>query len=207
MARTGRRPGNQDTREAILKAARKTFAERGYDGASIRAIATSAGVDPALVHHYFGTKDDLFLATVEAPIDPGALVTKIVAGDRDGLPERLIRNFLAVWDHPVTGPAVLALVRSGVQHEWSARMLREFVAAKILRRVVAHLDIADAAEAQLRGSLLASQMIGLAMIRYVVKLEPLASADPDTVVAAVAPNVRRYLMEPLQVPAPAGTAR
>jgi AcrR family transcriptional regulator len=207
MARTGRRPGNQDTREAILKAARKTFAERGYDGASIRAIATSAGVDPALVHHYFGTKDDLFLATVQAPIDPSDMVTRILTGGRDDLPERLVRTFLSVWDHPVTGPAVLALVRSAVQHEWSARMLREFVTAKILRRVVAQLDVADPAEAQLRGSLLASQMIGLAMIRYVVKLEPLASASPDTVVAALAPNIRRYLMEPLQIPTPAATSR
>jgi AcrR family transcriptional regulator len=164
-------------------------------------------VDPALVHHYFGTKDDLFLATVQAPIDPSDMVSRILAGDRDALPERLIRTFLAVWDHPVTGPALLALVRSGVQHEWSARMLREFVAAKILRRVVAHLEVADPAEAQLRGSLLASQMIGLAMIRYVIKLEPLASASSDTVVSAIAPNVRRYLTEPLQLSAPTATSR
>src|SRR6266566_170590 len=102
MARTGRRPGNQDTREAILAAAREAFAERGYDRVSIRAIATSAGVDPALVHHYFGTKDQLFLATVDAPIDPGEILPKILAGERDELPERLVRTFLSVWDHPVT---------------------------------------------------------------------------------------------------------
>ena len=133
MARTGRRPGNQDTREAILAAAREAFAERGFDRTSIRAIATSAGVDPALVHHYFGTKDELFLATVQAPMDPAVLLPRVLDGDVKELPERLLRTFLSVWDHPVTGPAALALVRSGLQHDWSARMLREFLTSQILR--------------------------------------------------------------------------
>ena len=199
MARTGRRPGNQDTREAILAAAREAFAERGFDGASIRTIATGAGVDPALVHHYFGTKDELFLATVQAPMDPAVLLPQVLDGDVKELPERLLRTFLSVWDHPVTGPAALALVRSGLQHDWSARMLREFLTTRILRRVVGTLPI-DPAEAPLRGALAASQMIGLVMIRYVLKLEPLASADPETVVTMVAPNIRRYLLEPLALP-------
>src|SRR2546421_8560061 len=199
MARTGRRPGNQDTREAIVEAARKAFAERGYDRASIRAIATSAGVDPALVHHYFGTKDELFLATVNAPIDPATILPAVLAGDRDDLPERLVRTFVSVWDHPVTGPAAVALVRSGLQHDWSARMLREFLTARVIRRVIGHLRI-DPKEAPLRGSLVATQMIGLGIIRYVLKVEPLASAPPETVVAAIAPNIHRYLLEPLPVP-------
>ena len=198
MARTGRRPGNQDTREAILGAAREAFAERGYDRASIRAIATRAGVDPALIHHYFGTKDQLFLATVNAPIDPGEILPRVLSGDPDELPERLIRTFLAVWDHPVTGPAAVALVRSGLQHDWSARMLREFLTSRVIRRVIAHLEL-DPAEAPLRGSLVATQMIGLVMIRYVLKVEPLATASPETVAAAVAPNLHRYLFEPLTV--------
>ena len=198
MARTGRRPGNQDTREAILAAARAAFADRGFDRASIRAIATSAGVDPALVHHYFGTKEELFLATVNAPIDPGEIIPKIIEGDRDTAPERLVRTFLGVWDHPVAGPAAVALIRSGLQHDWSARMLREFLTTRIIRRVVTHLDL-DPVEAPLRGSLVATQMAGLAIIRYVLKVEPLASADPETVVALVAPNIHRYLLEPLPV--------
>jgi AcrR family transcriptional regulator len=201
MARTGRRPGNQDTREAILAAARKAFAERGFDQTSIRAIATSAGVDPALVHHYFGTKDELFLAVVQAPMDPATLLPQVVDGPLDELPERLVRTFVSVWDHPVTGTAALAIVRSGLQHDWSARILREFLTTRILRRVIGSVPI-DPAEAPLRGALVATQMIGLAMVRYVVKLEPLASADPETVVATVAPNVRRYLLEPLPVPSP-----
>src|SRR5262249_38857665 len=156
--RTGRRPGNQDTREAILAAARDAFAERGFDGASIRTIATSAGVDPALVHHYFGTKDELFLATVGAPLDPVQLIGNAVdPGSLDDLPERLVRTFLSVWDNPVTGSAALAIVRSALQHDWSARMLREFVAARILRRVTASVPI-DPAEAPLRGAAMATQM-------------------------------------------------
>ena len=100
MARTGRRPGNQDTREAILAAAKRAFAERGYDKASIRQIATEAEVDPALVHHYFGSKEKLFLATMEAPIDPGEIIPKILADGVDGVGERLVRMVLTIWDSP-----------------------------------------------------------------------------------------------------------
>jgi AcrR family transcriptional regulator len=196
LARTGRRPGNQDTRQAILHSAREAFADRGYDQASIRQIATGAGVDPALVHHYFGTKEQLFLATVEAPIDPASLLPEVLDGDPEQVPERLVRTFLRVWDHPVTGAAAVALVRSGLQHDWSARMLREFLTTQILRRVLAQLDLSPE-ELPLRGALIASQMIGMAMIRYVLKLEPLAGADPESVVAALAPTIRRYLLDPL----------
>ena len=196
MARTGRRPGNQDTREAILVAARQAFSEKGYDGASIRQIATSAGVDPALVHHYFGAKDQLFLATLQLPIDPGKLIPQIAAGGVDGVGERLVRMFLGIWDSPA-GSTVVAVVRSAVSHDWSARMLREFFTTQILRRAMKHLDL-DPAEAPLRTSLVASQMLGLAMARYIVRFEPLASAPPETVVAAISPTIQRYLTGPLQ---------
>jgi AcrR family transcriptional regulator len=196
MARTGRRPGNQDTREAILAAARQAFADRGYDGASIRHIATSAGVDPALVHHYFGAKDRLFLATMQAPIDPAKILPQVLAGGVDGLGERIVRMFLSVWDSPA-GTTAAALLRSAVSHDWSARMLREFLTTQIMRRAMKTLDL-DPAEAPLRASLVASQMMGLAMARYILKVEPLTSASPDVVVAAVAPTIQRYLTEPLK---------
>ncbi|MEU5946620.1 TetR family transcriptional regulator [Micromonospora sp. NPDC047465] len=189
--RTGRRPGNPDTRMAILGAARAAFAERGFDGASIRAIAAAAQVDPALVHHYFGSKDQLFLAAMHAPVDPGELLPKVLAGDREGLGERLVRTFLGVWDSPA-GTAGVALLRSAVSNEWTARLLREFLVSQVLRKVLDQLD-ADPAELPLRGSLVASQMIGLAMMRHVVRLEPVASAAPETLVAAVGPTVQRYL--------------
>ncbi|RIV38348.1 TetR/AcrR family transcriptional regulator [Micromonospora radicis] len=189
--RTGRRPGNPATRDAILDAARAAFAQRGFDASTIRAIAASAGVDPALVHHYFGNKDQLFLAAMQAPVDPRELLPKVLAGDRDGLGERLVRMFLTVWDSPA-GTAGVALLRSAVSNEWTARLLREFLATQVLRRVLDHLDV-DPAELPLRGSLVATQLIGLAMMRHVVRLEPVASATPESLVALVGPTVQRYL--------------
>ncbi|MGK5441925.1 TetR family transcriptional regulator [Micromonospora sp. URMC 105] len=189
--RTGRRPGNPDTRQAILAAARTAFAERGFDAASIRVIATAAGVDPALVHHYFGSKEELFRATVEIPLDPAELLPEVLAGGADAVGERLVRTFLRVWDSPA-GKAAVALLRSAVNNEWTARLLREFLVTQVLRRVLDHLDVPPA-ELPLRGSLVATQVSGLAMMRYVIRLEPVASADPETLVAAIGPTVQRYL--------------
>lgn len=192
--RSGRRPGKQETREAILAAARTGFAERGYDGASIRAIATSAGVDPALVYHYFGTKEQLFLATVQPPIDPSELMPKLIAGGVDGLGERLVRTFLSIWEDPVSGPAFAAVLRGAFASGQSATLVREFFAVQVLRRAMRHLaTVIDPAEVPLRATLVASQLFGLAVIRYILKFEPLASAPVETVVAAAAPNLQRYL--------------
>jgi AcrR family transcriptional regulator len=195
MPRTGRRPGNQDTREAILAAARHAFAERGYDKASIRQIATGAGVDPALVHHYFGAKDQLFLAAMEAPIDPGKAIEEVVSGGLDGIGERLVRMFLTVWDSPAGTPAA-ALIRSAVSHDWSARMLREFITSQILRRIIGGLDL-DPKEGPLRATLVGSQLMGLIMARYIIKVEPIAGVPRETLVAAVGPTIQRYLSGPL----------
>ncbi|GIJ52021.1 TetR family transcriptional regulator [Virgisporangium aliadipatigenens] len=196
MPRTGRRPGNQDTREAILSSARKAFSEKGFDGASIRSIATGAGVDPALVHHYFGTKDQLFTATLELPVDVVKVMTGLAADGLDGFGERLVRTILGVWDSPA-GSAAAALVRSAVAHEWTARLMREFLLTQILRRVLGSFDI-DPAEAPTRANLVASQMIGLLLMRYIIKLEPLAHMDPEDVARMVGPTIQRYLTEPLK---------
>ena len=195
MGRTGRRPGNQDTREAILASARTAFAERGIDGASIRLSAAGAGVDPALVHHYFGTKDQLFLAAMRAPIDPAEVIPQILAGGVDGLGVRMIGTMLRVWDSPVGGAAV-ALVRSAVSNEQIAAMLREFVLNRILKRIINDLRL-DPAEGLLRGNLVASQVAGIIMMRYVIRIEPIASTDVDTIAAIVGPTIQRYLTEPL----------
>ena len=192
MRRSGRRPGNQDTREAILAAARTIFAERGFDQASIRAIATAAEVDPALVHHYFGTKDKLFLASMEMPLDPGELVPKALDGPREEAGERLVRLVLTVWDSPA-GKAAVALLRSAMSNEWTARLLREFIITQVLRKAIAELGM-EGDDAPLRAALVATQIGGLAMVRYVLKVEPIASQDPETLVRAIAPNVQRYLV-------------
>ena len=191
MRRSGRRPGNQDTRQSILDAAQAVFAERGFDNASIRAIATAAKVDPALVHHYFGTKDKLFLASMNSPIDPAEVVPKAMAGPRDQAGERLVRMFLSVWDSP-SGTAAVALLRSAMSNEWTARLMREFVITQVLRRAIAELGM-DGEDAKLRTALVATQMAGIAVVRYILKVEPVASADAETLVRAIAPNVQRYL--------------
>jgi AcrR family transcriptional regulator len=191
MARTGRRPGNQDTREAILTAARKAFTERGFDKASIRQIATVAEVDPALVHHYFGSKDKLFLAAMQVPFDPGEVIPQVFAGGTDGVGERLVRTVLTVWDSPAGGAAI-GIMRSVLSHDWSARMLREFVTSQILRRVIQHLDV-DPKEAPLRTTLAASQLVGVMMVRYIVKVEPLTSTPREVLVSAIGPTIQRYL--------------
>jgi AcrR family transcriptional regulator len=201
VRRPGRRPGKQDTRGAILAAAREAFGQRGYDATSIRQIAASAGVDPALVHHYFGTKEQLFLAVVQPPIDPATVLPQIFAGDIDRLAERIVRTFLAVWDNPVTGAAFHSLLRSAVSHALTGRLVREFFATQIVRRVMHELDAGvDPAEIPLRASLVASQIFGLALTRYILKFEPLASAPHEAVVAAVAPTIQRYLTGDLSMP-------
>ncbi|GAA2574036.1 TetR/AcrR family transcriptional regulator [Pseudonocardia hydrocarbonoxydans] len=191
--RRGRRRSGADTREQVLTAARAAFAERGYDGATVRHIAERAGVDAAMVHHWFGSKDALFTASLDIPLDPAAVFPELLHGPRDQLGERLVTRFLTLWD--ATGGAPLAsMLRSVAAHDDAARMLRDFVTRVILTRVVATLG---PDQPDLRAALVGSQLIGLGMARYVVKLEPLASADHATVVAAVAPTVQRYLTGPL----------
>ncbi|SOC47315.1 transcriptional regulator, TetR family [Blastococcus aggregatus] len=182
----------------MLAAARAAFAERGFDGATIRGIATAAGVDPALVHHYFGSKDQLFLAAIEAPADPAELLPELLAGGPDRLGEGVVRTLLTVWDGPGQA-AGLALVRSAIGNEWGARLLREFLATQVLRRVIRSLDHPPA-EAELRAALAASQLVGLVVGRYVLKIEPLASAAPEWLVAAVGPTVQRYLTGEVALP-------
>ncbi len=182
----------------MLAAARTAFADRGFDRATIRGIATAAGVDPALVHHYFGNKDKLFLAAIEAPANPADLLPEVLAGGRENLGENVVRMLLRVWDGPMR-PAALALVRSAVAHEWTAKLLREFLVSQILRRVVGTLGL-PTAEREARGSLAASQLIGLVMARYVLEVEPLASASPESLVAAIGPTIQRYLTGEVELP-------
>ncbi|MCW2504886.1 MAG: transcriptional regulator, TetR family [Actinomycetia bacterium] len=190
MARTGRRPSGSGTQDAILAAAMTAFTESGYDGATMRGIARAASVDPALVHHYYGTKEELFVAAMQFPIDPAVIIPALLEPGPDGLGERLLRMFLGVWDSPNTISPFLALIRGAMSHEASAAMLREFVGEAIIGRLTAALDVD---RPTLRGTLVGSQLIGLGIARYVIRIEPLASASADEVVAAVAPTLQRYL--------------
>jgi AcrR family transcriptional regulator len=198
MARTGRRPGVSGTREAILGAARRAFAEHGYQHATIRGVADLAGVDPALVHHYFGTKQELFVAAVQLPINPVEQLMAVLDEDPDQAGRRMVEVFLSIWDHAADQSPLLALIRSAVGDERAAAMLREFITEEVLGQIAHRLGSADA---RLRATLVGSQIIGLAMARYIVRVEPLASAPRTQVVAAVGPTLQRYLTGDLAAPA------
>jgi AcrR family transcriptional regulator len=191
MSRRGRPPGRSDNRAEILAAARAQFSERGYSGATLRSIATTAGVDPALVYHYFGSKDRLFVEVVGMPVVPAETIEDIARQGVEGLGERLVRMMVTAWAGPDGngGPAI-AMLRSATENHAAARMLREFVAEQILGRIAAVLDLPDP---QLRASLLGSQLIGLAFARYVVGVEPLASMDTEQLVAWYAPVLQHYV--------------
>ena len=152
------------------------------------------------MHHYFGSKDKLFLAAVQAPVDPDEVLPSVLAGGRDQLGANAVRMLLTVWDGPAR-PAGLALIRSAVGNEWTAKLLREFLVAKVIRRVVGTLGYSDE-ERDARGALVASQLIGLVMTRYVLRAEPIASASHESLIAAIGPNVQRYLTGELELPAP-----
>lgn len=184
--RRGRRPGSSDTREAILAAARSRFAEAGYERTRVRDVAADAGVDSALVHYFFKSKDGLFAATMELPFRPAEIIAPVLAEGVDGLGERMARRMLTVWDE--NRPALLALVRSASSHPGAALALREFVLSEIIGRLAAALD-GD----QLRATLVASQVVGLIGARYVAQVEPLASMDREELVPLVAPTLQRYI--------------
>ncbi len=193
MARTGRRPGTGGTREKILAAARAHFARSGFEAATVRGIAAEAHVDPSLVLHYFGSKQELFRASTDFPIDPAVVIPTLIEPGIDGLGERLVRFFLDTWDSPAGRP-MLALIRSVVTSDEAAALLREFVSREVLGRLARSLEVD---EPRLRASLAASSLIGLAMVRYVVRVEPLASAPRDQIAALLGPAIQRYLSEPL----------
>ena len=187
--RRGRRPGSPDTRATILAEARALFAEKGYAGTSVRAVATAAGVDAALVHHYFGTKDDLFLAALQAPIDPRTVLLPVAEGGIDGAGERLLRTFLSVWDNETTRLPLLTIVRSVFDPE-RRPLIRDGFMRMVMLPIGQALGLDDV---ELRMSLVGSQLMGIVLARYVVEVEPLASASHDQLVAAYAPTLQRYL--------------
>ena len=188
----GRRPGPSTTREALVEVARARFAETGYEGTSLRAIASDAGVDPALVTHFFGSKDNLFREVVAWPFDTALAAERIAgAGIEPGqLGERLARFFLETWDDPTTGRPLLAVLRGALTHQESARLVREFLGQQLFRQLARLVgDPPDVFRVQVA----ASHLIGIAVLRYGLELEPIASASVDTLVERIGPTLDRYL--------------
>ncbi|MER6036170.1 MULTISPECIES: TetR family transcriptional regulator [unclassified Streptomyces] len=194
--RRGRPPRTESagTRDRILAAAREEFSERGYEKTSVRGIAKAAGVDSALVHHYFGTKEQIFEASVAVAFAPALDVPDAIAEVPPAeVGERLTRFFLGVWENPTTRTPLLAILRSAVNNEAAAAVFRRLVATQVLRRVAAQVDLPDP---ELRTELAAAQLVGAAMMRHVIKLEPLASVDLEQIIARVAPVVQSHLTQP-----------
>jgi AcrR family transcriptional regulator len=188
----GRRPGGPDTRGEILEAARETFAAKGFEGTSLRAVARAAGVDAALVHHYFDGKESLFVEAMALPIDPRIVAERVLDGPVDGIGDRIIGTFLAVWEAPESRVRMKAMLRAAISSEDYAHLIRDAITRLILGPVSSVLDVPDA---PLRVSLVASQLMGVVLVRYIIELDPLASATPDEVVARIAPTIQRYLTE------------
>ncbi|MFJ5033660.1 TetR family transcriptional regulator [Streptomyces sp. NPDC088560] len=191
--RRGRPPRTESagTRDRILGAAREEFSERGYEKTSVRGIAKAAGVDSALVHHYFGTKEQVFEAAVAVAFAPALNAPDAVAaGSLEGMGERLTRFVFGVWENPTSRTPLLAILRSAVNNDTAAAVFRRLIATQLMRRIAAQVDLPDR---ELRAELAAAQLVGVAMMRYVIKLEPLASADLEQIVARVAPVVQHHL--------------
>ncbi|NYE96695.1 AcrR family transcriptional regulator [Psychromicrobium silvestre] len=190
-SKRGRRRGSEDTRELILTAARGLFAESGFDAVSIRQIARLAGVDPALIHHYFSSKDELFEACVELPANPAEVLAEIGDYPPNQRAEPLLLAVLGLWESPAQA-ALLALLKSAVNSPGRSALMRQVLGKLMLPRLILGLE-EDPELQRLRGSLVVSQVFGLVMTRYVLKLEPLSSAPLPEVVRWAAPTVQRYL--------------
>lgn len=202
--RTGRRPGDSGSRQSILVAARTEFARRGYEATTIRGIARNANVDPALVHHFFLSKEGVFAAAMQEAFALADLLPEILEPGPDGLGERLVRLFVARWEDSGEDNPLLGIIRSAMSYEESARMLREFVGADVLGRLTAAIELPAA---ELRAGLVGTELVGLAVMRYVVRVPPLAGLPPEAVVAAVGPTVQRYLTGDLGAEADLDDAR
>lgn len=192
--RRGRRPGGTDTREALLTAAREVFIEQGYDGATVRAIAARAGVDAAMVNHWFGGKEGLFgEAVLKLPFNPQDIIDILLAADPDNIGVTIVHTFLTRWD--ATGGGVFtALMRSVTSHDEAATMLRDFFMKNVFKAVLSRLAPDNH---EFRATLVATQLVGMGMVRYVAQFEPLASADVDRMTAAIAPTIQRYINGPI----------
>ncbi len=195
MTRRGRRPGPSTTRADILDAARRTFSIHGFGGATVRAIADDAGVDPALIHHYFGTKQALFAATMDLPFEPEALVDRITEVPREQTGVRLVEVFLHTWDEPASRQLMNAVLRSVASHDQTQPLLRDFLVTSVYRPVVVRLG---SDEPDRRAALAFAQIIGLAHSRYLLGIEPLAGEPADEVAAALGPAVQHVLTGPFE---------
>lgn len=186
----GPRPAGSDTREAILDAARGRFSANGYGRTTMRGVASAAGVDARLVTHYFGSKQELFLQSVRLPIDPDTFIAHAFDGPLEQLATRVAQGLVGTLEEPSTRRAALAIIRAAASEPEAADVMREVLAERVLTPLASRIR---SDHAELRATMIAAQFVGLAMARYVVAVEPLASTSPEQVVRALAPVIDHYL--------------
>jgi AcrR family transcriptional regulator len=191
--RSGRRAGGGDTKEEIAVAARSLFAEHGYERTTFRAIATAAGVDPALVVHFYGSKENLFREVMVLPPPIASALEQLAQGPRETIGRRLAELVVGALEQPASRAIILGRIRSASSHPYAAELVRETV-ARDLGRLTSLLGD-DRPEA--RAVLVGAHLVGVAVTRYVVQVEPLASMSPAEVIDVVAPTFQRFLVEPL----------
>jgi AcrR family transcriptional regulator len=186
----GRPPGESGTREAIVAEARRQFSELGYGRSTLRGIARGAGVDPRLLLHYFGSKQDLFAASVELPIEPQLVIETVFAGPPDGMAGRAARLMVSVLEDPETRRPLLALLRAAVSEPEAAELIRRVLTERMLLPMAERVG---GSRPELRASLVASQLVGVTVVRYVVGLQPLADASREDLIRALEPVFEHYL--------------
>jgi AcrR family transcriptional regulator len=190
MRPIGRRPGKPDTRNVIVATARRLFADAGYDKTSVRDIAAAADVDPALIRHYFGSKAELFRATMGWPFEPTQIGARITSGDRDEIAARLTRVFFEAWEQPDSRAPLLAILRGAATHEESATLVRQFLHGQLYPQLAQPLAEPDG---ELRIDLAMAQLLGIAYLRHILQVEPIASAPLDELTARVTPIISAHL--------------
>jgi len=195
--RTGRRAGPSGTREDILDAARELFPQRGYDGTTVRAVATEAGVDAALVMHYFKNKAGLFVAAMRWPVDPAEAAAHVTALGAEHVGERAVALFVETWDREGDRNAIISLLSCAMTDPGAADLMRGFMQRQLFEPALARLEVD---QADLRAGLVSSQLLGLGVARYILRFEPLASLPAQQVIRAVAPRVQQYVTGPLHEP-------
>jgi AcrR family transcriptional regulator len=194
-AAAGRRAGDSGTRDAILRAARQQFSELGYDRTTVRGIAAEAGVDPALISHFYGPKQQLFIAVVELPFDPATVIPALLTGDRDEVGRRLAAFVVGVMESLEGQQRLLSLVRAATAEPEAARLIRELVSRELFQPMVAGLGTGDA---DLRAALIGANVVGLFMARHVIAVAPLAALNADALTSTYAPIFQRILVDPLR---------
>jgi len=195
--RAGRWRTGQQSKQRIISAARERFMRDGYERATVRAIASDAGVDVAMVYYFFGNKEGLFTAsTLTGPEHPLHQLSMLLDEGLEHIGPRLVRRFVERWDEGIVYEPLVAVWRSAAIQPQARKVLHESLAGPVAARVAAEFGVADA---ELRVELVASHLAGLAFARYQLKIEPMASAAIDDVVAWVGPTVQRYLVDPSPV--------